>query len=162
MHLPCSITFFPYTTLFRSVVGYGVQKKTTLTGSVSALKGEDITQVPVPNISQSLAGRVAGVSMRPNGGQPGHDDPDIHIRGIATTGNSKPLIVVDGIRRDNIRQVDPATIETITILKDAAAVAPYGIGGANGVVLITTKKGQSGKARVSVNTSFGFQNPTYL
>src|SRR5690606_13431718 len=67
------------------VVGYGVQKKTTLTGSVSALKGEDITQLPVPNISQSLAGRVSGVSMRPNGGQPGHDDPDIHIRGIATT-----------------------------------------------------------------------------
>jgi TonB-linked SusC/RagA family outer membrane protein len=144
------------------VVGYGVQKKTTLTGSVSALKGDDITQLPVPNISQSLAGRVSGVSMRPNGGQPGHDDPDIHIRGIATTGNSRPLVVVDGIRRDNIRQVDPSSIETITILKDAAAVAPYGIGGANGVVLITTKKGQSGKARVSINTSLGYQNPTYL
>lgn len=144
------------------VVGYGVQKKATLTGSVSALKGEDITQLPVPNISQSLAGRVAGVSMRPNGGQPGHDDPDIHIRGIATTGNSRPLVVVDGIRRDNIRQVDPSSIETITILKDAAAVAPYGIGGANGVVLITTKKGQTGKARVSINTSLGYQNPTYL
>src|SRR5690554_4364378 len=144
------------------VVGYGVQKKATLTGSVSALKGEDISQVPVPNISQSLAGRLSGVSMRPNGGQPGHDDPDIHIRGIATTGNSRPLVVVDGIRRDNIRQVDPASIETITILKDAAAVAPYGIGGANVVVLITTKKVQTGKARVSINTSLGYQNPTNL
>ncbi|WP_229203377.1 SusC/RagA family TonB-linked outer membrane protein [Dyadobacter jejuensis] len=144
------------------VVGYGTQKKATVTGSISAIKGDAIAQVPAPNISQSLAGRVAGVSMRPNGGQPGKDDPDIHIRGIVTTGNNKPLVVVDGVRRDNIRQIDPASIETITILKDAAAVAPYGIGGANGVILITTKKGKSGKPQLRVSSSYGFQNPTYL
>jgi TonB-linked SusC/RagA family outer membrane protein len=144
------------------VVGYGVQKKATVTGSIASIKGDAIAQVPAPNISQSLAGRVAGVSMRPNGGQPGKDDPDIHIRGIVTTGNNKPLVVVDGVRRDNIRQIDPASIETITILKDAAAVAPYGIGGANGVIMITTKKGKSGKPQVRVSSSYGFQNPTYL
>jgi TonB-linked SusC/RagA family outer membrane protein len=144
------------------VVGYGSQKKATVTGSIASIKGDAIAQVPAPNISQSLAGRVAGVSMRPNGGQPGKDDPDIHIRGIVTTGNNKPLVVVDGVRRDNIRQVDPASIETITILKDAAAVAPYGIGGANGVIMITTKKGKTGKPQVRVSSSYGFQNPTYL
>ncbi|WP_243406353.1 SusC/RagA family TonB-linked outer membrane protein [Siphonobacter curvatus] len=144
------------------VVGYGTQKKATVTGSISSIKGDAIVQVPVPNITQSLAGRVSGVSMRPNGGQPGNDDPDIHIRGIVTTGNNRPLVVVDGVRRDNIRQVDPASIESVTILKDAAAVAPYGIGGANGVILITTKRGKSGKPQVRLSSSYGFQNPTYL
>jgi TonB-linked SusC/RagA family outer membrane protein len=144
------------------VVGYGVQKKATVTGSISSVKGGEIAQVPAPNISQSLAGRVAGVSMRPNGGQPGKDDPDIHIRGIVTTGNNQPLVVVDGVRRNNIRQIDPSSIENITILKDAAAVAPYGIGGANGVILITTKKGKTGKPSIRVSTSYGIQNPTYL
>ncbi len=143
-------------------IGYGVQKKTTVTGAISTVKGEELAKVPVPNISQALAGKLAGVSMRPNGGQPGFDDPDIHIRGVVTTGDSDPLIVVDGVKRDNIRQVDPATIESVTILKDAAAVAPYGIGGANGVILITTKKGTAGKPVVRLTSSYGIQNPTYL
>ncbi len=144
------------------VVGYGTQKKTTVTGSISTMKADDIAEVPVPNISQSIAGKLAGVSMRPNGGQPGYDDPDIHIRGIVTTGNNRPLVVVDGVKRNNIRQIDPSSIESITVLKDAAAVAPYGIGGANGVILITTKKGTSGKPVVRYNGSYGYQNPTYL
>jgi len=112
------------------VVGYGTQKKSTLTGSIAAVKGSEIAENPVPNISNSIAGRVAGVSMRPNGGQPGNDSPEIHIRGIGTTGNNKPLVVVDGVIRDNINQIDPSSIETVTVLKDAAAVAPYGLGGA--------------------------------
>ncbi len=144
------------------VMGYSSQKRATVTGAISTLKGEDIAEVPASNISQSLAGRTAGVSMRPNGGAPGNDDPDIHIRGIVTTGNNKPLVVVDGIRRDNIGQIDPSVIETVTILKDAAAVAPFGIGGANGVILITTKRGKSGKPIVSLSTSYAFQKPTYL
>ena len=142
-------------------IGYGVQKKTTITGSISTIQGEELAEVPVPNISQSIAGRLAGVSMRPNGGQPGYDDPDIHIRGIVTTGDNKPLVVVDGVKRDNIRQIDPNTIESITILKDAAAVAPYGMGGANGVILITTKKGKTGKPVVRMSASYGIQNLTY-
>ncbi|MBU2975156.1 MULTISPECIES: TonB-dependent receptor [unclassified Zobellia] len=144
------------------VVGYSSQKRATVTGAISTLKGAEIAEVPAANISQSLAGRMAGVSMRPNGGTPGNDNPDIHIRGIVTTGNNKPLVVVDGIRRDNIGQIDPSVIETITVLKDAAAVAPFGIGGSNGVILITTKKGKSGKPVVSINTSYAFQKPTYL
>lgn len=144
------------------IVGYSTQTKTTVTGSVSTLDAEEIKSVPVPNVSQTLAGRVAGVSMRPNGGAPGGDNPDIHIRGIVTTGNNAPLIVVDGIRRNNINQINPSSIETVTILKDAAAIAPFGIGGANGVILITTKKGKSGKPTVSFSSSYAMQNPTYI
>ncbi|NEW81584.1 MAG: TonB-dependent receptor [Mariniphaga sp.] len=143
-------------------VGYGVQKKTTVTGSISSIKGAELAAIPAANISQSIAGKLAGVSMRPNGGQPGYDSPDIHIRGIVTTGNNAPLVVVDGIKRNNINQLDPNLIESITILKDAAAVAPYGIGGANGVILITTKRGKSGKPVVRFSSSYGLQNPTYL
>lgn len=144
------------------VVGYSTQSRTTLTGSVSTLDAKEIESLPVPNVSQTLAGRVAGVSMRPNGGAPGGDNPDIHIRGIVTTGNNAPLVVVDGIRRDNINQIDPSSIETVTILKDAAAIAPFGIGGANGVILITTKRGRSGKPTVTFSSSYAIQNPTYL
>ncbi|MEI6142307.1 MAG: TonB-dependent receptor [Mariniphaga sp.] len=142
-------------------VGYGIQKKTTMTGSVSTLKGEAVAATPVANISQSIAGKMAGVSMRPNGGQPGSDSPDIHIRGIATTGNNAPLIVIDGIIRANINQIDPNTIESISVLKDASAVAPYGLGGANGVILITTKKGKTGAPTLTFDTYYGIQAPTY-
>lgn len=143
------------------VVGYGTQKKTTVTGSVSTLNGSEVAATPVPNISQSIAGKMAGVSMRPNGGQPGYDSPDIHIRGIATTGNNSPLVVVDGIIRSNINQIDPNIIESVSVLKDAAAVAPYGLGGANGVILITTKKGTSGAPTLTFNSYYGMQSPTY-
>ena len=144
-------------------IGYGVQKKTTVTGSISTIKGEELAEMPVPNISHAMAGKLAGVSMRSSSGsQPGMDNPDIHIRGIVTTGNNSPLVVVDGVKRNNISQIDPNTIDNITILKDAAAVAPYGIGGANGVILITTKKGQTGRPVVRLNTSYGFQNPTFV
>ena len=142
------------------VVGYGTQKKLSLTGAVSSIKGDEIADHPVANISNSLAGEVSGVSMRPKGGQPGKDNPDIYIRGIATTGGTAPLVVVDGIIRDNISKVDPATIETVTILKDAAAVAPYGMGGANGVILVTTKAGKAGKTSVTFSSYYGKQTPT--
>lgn len=144
------------------VVGYSSQKKATITGAISTLEAKEVADIPLPNVSQTLAGRVAGLNMRPNGGAPGSDNPDINIRGIVTTGNSSPLVVVDGIRRDNIQQIDPNTIETVTILKDAAAVAPFGIGGANGVILITTKRGKLGKPNININTTVGFQKPTYL
>jgi len=143
-------------------VGYGTQKRTTVTGSVSIMKGETIEKTPVANISNALAGKMAGLSMRPDGGEPGDDNSEIFIRGLATTGNNAPLIVVDGIIRNNINQIDPTIIESISILKDASAVAPYGLGGANGVILITTKKGQAGAPTLSFNTFYGIQNPTYL
>lgn len=143
------------------VVGYGTQKKASITGSISTLKGDNIAETPVANISSSLAGKLSGVSMRPNGGQPGMDNPDIHIRGISTTGNNAPLIVVDGVIRSNINEIDPHSIATVSVLKDAAAVAPYGLGGANGVILITTKKGATGAPVLSLNAYYGSQSPTY-
>lgn len=143
------------------VVGYGTQKKTSSTAAVAAVQGKELAKSPVTNISNSLAGNVSGISMRPNGGQPGRDNPDIHIRGIATTGNNSPLIVVDGIIRNNINEIAPSSIASVTVLKDAAAVAPYGLGGANGVILITTKRGQTGVPTLSLNAYYGMQTPTY-
>lgn len=143
------------------VVGYGTQRRLAVTGAVSSVKGAQIAETPVANISHSIAGRVAGVSMRPNGGRPGADAPEIHIRGISTTGNNQPLVVVDGVIRNNINQIDPSTIENVSVLKDAAAVAPYGLGGANGVILITTKSGKTGEPTLSVDAYYGTQTPTY-
>ncbi|SEW28731.1 TonB-linked outer membrane protein, SusC/RagA family [Chitinophaga sp. YR573] len=143
------------------VIGYGTQKKVSTTAAVSSVGGKDLAKSPVPNISNSLAGRVAGVSMRPNGGRPGADNPDIHIRGIATTGNNGALIVIDGIIRNNINEIPASSIASVTVLKDAAAVAPYGLGGANGVLLITTKKGLDGPPQLSLNAYYGVQTPTY-
>jgi len=143
------------------VTGYGTQRRTSVTGSISVVKGDEVAKVPVANISNSIAGKLAGVSMRPNGAQPGDDNPDIHIRGIGTSGENAPLIVVDGVIRDNINQVDPTIIESVSILKDAAAVAPYGMGGANGVILITTKKGETSAPTLTLNTYYGLQTPTY-
>ncbi|MFO7621057.1 MAG: SusC/RagA family TonB-linked outer membrane protein, partial [Bacteroidales bacterium] len=143
------------------VVGYGTQRRSSVTGSVSIIKGDEVAKVPVANITNSIAGKLAGVSMRPNGGQPGEDNPDIYIRGVATTGTNRPLIVVDGIIRDNINQIDPTIIESVSVLKDAAAVAPYGMGGANGVVLITTKRGETSAPTLTLNTYYGLQTPTY-
>jgi len=140
------------------VVGYSTQKRTTITGSVSVVKGDEVAKVPVSNITNAMAGKLAGVLTRQNGGQPGSDNADIFIRGVATTGSGTPLVVIDGIIRSsseynsgtgryqlvsNLNQLDPSTIESVTILKDAAAVAPYGMGGANGVILITTKKAEA-------------------
>jgi TonB-linked SusC/RagA family outer membrane protein len=144
------------------VIGYGTQKKSTLTGAVSTAKGESLKEVPVPNVSQAIAGNVTGVSMRPTSGQPGLDNPELYIRGVVTTGSSAPLIVIDGVQRSNLQQMDMNSIENITILKDAAAVAPFGIGGANGVILITTKRGQTGKPTLRFGSSYGIQNPTYV
>ncbi|MCD8193153.1 MAG: SusC/RagA family TonB-linked outer membrane protein, partial [Tannerellaceae bacterium] len=144
------------------VVGYGVQKKSSLTSAISNMKGDEVARNPVANISNTLAGRVSGVIARQSSGEPGSDGSDIYIRGRGTTGESKALVVVDGIPRENYSRLDPNSIESITILKDAAAVAPYGLAGANGVILVTTKKGKTGKATISYNGYIGFQNPTRM
>jgi TonB-linked SusC/RagA family outer membrane protein len=144
------------------VVGYGTQRKITSTAAVSTVKGEQLAQVPAANISNSLAGRTSGIITRANGGRPGADNQTIYIRGASTTGNSSPLIVVDGVPRNNINEIDPNNIETVTVLKDAAAVAPYGLGGANGVIMITTKRGTAGAPTISFGGYYGDQQPTYL
>ena len=143
------------------VVGYGTQKKASVTASISNIKGADIAAQPVADLSNSLGGRAAGIIFTQGSGEPGYDGSSILIRGISTTGNSQPLVIVDGVPR-NFTQLDPNSIASISILKDAAAVAPYGMGGANGVILITTKKGKSGAPTLTYNAYAGWQNPTVL
>ncbi len=144
-------------------VGYGTQKKTSLTSSVSAMKAEKIENVSVANASNALVGRMTGLITRQTSGELGNDQTDIYIRGVSTTGNNAPLVIVDGIPRNSLNEIDPSNIESYTILKDAAAVAPYGMAGANGVILITTKSGNtSGKPQFKLNSNIGFQNPTII
>lgn len=134
------------------VVGYGREKKSTLTGSVSAINSEQLTAVPVANSANLLSGRVPGVMTRQNSGLPGGEDTQIRIRGFARP----PLVLVDGVQMDFSR-IDPNDIETITILKDAAA-AVYGARAGNGVVLVTTKRGTTGKPKIAYNGSYSLQS----
>lgn len=143
------------------VVGYGTQKKTSLTAAVSSVDGKIISQQPVADVSNTLGGRMAGVIFTQKSGEPGSDLSDIMIRGVSTTGNSAPLVIVDGVQRE-LSRLDPNSISSITVLKDAAAVAPYGMAGANGVILVTTKQGNSGAPQFSYNGYVGWQNPTVL
>ncbi|PAW94810.1 SusC/RagA family TonB-linked outer membrane protein [Mucilaginibacter sp. MD40] len=141
------------------VVGYGTQKKTSTTASVSTINTQEITQKPVVNVTNSLVGRASGLIITQGSGEPGYDGSNIQIRGTSSIGRSAPLTIVDGVPRDFSR-IDPNSIANISILKDAAAVAPYGVAGANGVILITTKQGKQGKPTLTYNGYYGFQNPT--
>ncbi len=141
------------------VVGYGVQKKADLTGSVSTVKGEDLKRAQAPNIMNAMAGKMTGVLAVQSSGQPGKDSPKFFIRGQSTTGNSDALTIVDGIER-SFSSLDPNDIENITILKDAAATAVYGARAANGVVLVTTKRGKVGKVSFNYSGNFSLQTPT--
>jgi TonB-linked SusC/RagA family outer membrane protein len=143
------------------VVAYGTQRKSSLTSSISSIKGADIAAQPVGNMTNTLAGRAAGLITMQGTGEPGFDGSNILIRGISTTGNTQPLIIVDGVPR-NFSNLDPNSVASITILKDAAAVAPYGMAGANGVIVITTKHGKAGTSALAYNGYAGFQNPTKL
>jgi TonB-linked SusC/RagA family outer membrane protein len=143
------------------VVGYGEQKKATLTGSVTTVKGSEIVQTPVTNVSNSLAGRLPGVTAVTRSGEPGADASTIRIRGANTLGNNDALIVVDGIPGRSLDRIDPNSIESITVLKDASA-AIYGAQAANGVILITTKRGKVGKPEIQVNLNQGYGRPTRI
>ena len=143
------------------VIGYGTQKKTSLTAAVSSIKGDEVAGVPVANISNALGGRVAGVIFKQGSGEPGYDGSTILIRGFSTTGNTAPLVIVDGVPR-SFQELDPNSVASFTILKDAAAVAPYGVAGANGVILVTTKRGAIGKAQMTYTGYYGWQNPAQL
>lgn len=142
------------------IVGYGTQKKASTTAAISTLKGDDINQLPVASINNALAGRVSGVLAFQASGEPGADVSSIRVRGVGTTGaRNSALTIVDGIPR-SISQLSPNEIESITVLKDAAAIAPYGLAGANGVILVTTKRGKDGKVAMGFDTWFGVQRPT--
>lgn len=143
------------------VVGYGTQKKSDLTAAISSINGNQLTAAPVANISNTLGGRLSGILSRQSSGEPGDDADEIRIRGIGTTGDASPLVVVDGIPM-NYDQLDPNEVASVTILKDAAAVAPYGLAGANGVIVITTKRGQEGKFSFNYDGYYGWQRPTAI
>ncbi|WP_335965039.1 TonB-dependent receptor [Galbibacter sp. PAP.153] len=136
------------------LVGYGKQKKISVVGAQSTIEAKDLEQ-PVANIGTMLAGRVAGLTGVQRDGLPGYDGADIWIRGISTFGNSNPLILVDGVER-SLDNLDPRDIASFSILKDASATAVYGIRGANGVILIETKRGEIGKPEVSIDYNEGF------
>ena len=143
------------------VVGYGTQKKVTVTGAVSDIKTKEIQQTQTANLANNLTGRVPGLVINSRGGEPGSDDAvSILIRGTSTTGDNTPLYVIDGIpNRGSFERLNPADIESISVLKDASA-AIYGAQAANGVILITTKRGKSGKTIFSYNQSYSLSQPT--
>lgn len=146
------------------VVGYGVQKKANLTGSVSALSSKDIEGVPVANTATLLQGRMTGVNITSSGAQAGEDSPEIRVRGVGTFGNSNPMVLIDGVEGtlSQLSDISPADIENISVLKDAASAAIYGVRAANGVILITTKKGQAGSVKVNYGGSYSIQSATVL
>jgi len=148
-----------------SIVGYGKQKKISLVGAQSTVNLEDIKQ-PAANLSAMLAGRISGLVAVQRSGLPGQNGADLWIRGIATfngSGNSAaPLVVIDGVQGRDINAIDPEDISSFTILKDASATAVYGIAGANGVILINTKKGVSGKTVLMFNYNQGITSFTKL
>lgn len=147
------------------IVGYGVQKKETVTGSLSSVSSEELVKQPVSNISQALAGRLPGLIANQAGGRPGKDEATIKIRGIGTLdagSGSNPLILIDGVERDQsaLNFLDPNEIENLSILKDASSTAVFGVRGANGVILVTTKRGKVGPAKMNYKGSFALIQPT--
>ena len=142
------------------VVGYGQQKKESVIGAISQVTSKDLLSTPAANVSQAIAGKIPGVITSQTSGAPGADDAQIYIRGRATfAGDAQPLILVDGVER-SFSQIAPDDIETISVLKDASATAVYGVRGANGVMLITTKRGKEQKPVVSLTANFQYQSPT--
>lgn len=141
------------------VVGYGRQRRGTLTGSVAQISGNELKKTPAINLSNVLAGRLPGLTVMQQSGRPGFDDATLRIRGINTTGVSAPMIIVDGVQR-SFSQLDPNEIENITILKDAAAAAVYGLQAAGGVILVTTKRGVNRKATITYDASVSLNSLT--
>lgn len=145
------------------VVGYGTQKKAVVSGAVAAVKGTELAKSSSVNLTNSLAGRLPGVTALQGSGEPGYDGSTIRIRGVNSLGNNNALIVIDGIpnRAGGIERLNPNDIESVSVLKDASA-AIYGSQAANGVILITTKLGKSGKPQFSYDFSYGLQQPTRI
>lgn len=143
------------------VVAFGQQKKISVTGAISTVASADLRKTTSTRLDNALAGRVTGLtSMQSGGGQPGVDGATMYLRGAATTNGKSPLILVDGVERDNIRTVDMNEVESISVLKDASATALYGVQGANGVILIQTRKGQKGKAQLNISVDQGWTSFT--
>lgn len=138
------------------VIAYGAQKKVTITGAVSNVGGSELLKSPTASLGNALSGKLPGVSSVQYSGMPGGDDPILHVRGVGSLNGSSPLVLVDGVER-SFSQIDPNEVEDISILKDASATAVFGVRGANGVILVTTKRGEAGKTKISLSTSYGIQ-----
>lgn len=141
------------------IVGYGTQKKVSLSGSVVSIKGDETVKSPSMNVINTLTGRLPGVIINSRSDEPGRESIDLLIRGRSTIGNSSPLYIIDGVERSTLGQLSPQDIESFTILKDASA-AIYGARSANGVVLVTTKRGSEGKPTISLSFNQGYTQPT--
>ncbi len=144
------------------VIGYGVQKKESVVGAISSIDNKTLVSAPVTNLTQSLAGKIGGVQIVQYSGEVGRDEAEVYIRGMATYGDASPLIVVDGIVRSSFAQIDPNEVLSINVLKDASATAVYGIKGANGVIVVTTRRGKEGKAQVSASAQIAVTQPTRI
>ncbi|MGV8093600.1 MAG: SusC/RagA family TonB-linked outer membrane protein [Mangrovibacterium sp.] len=147
------------------VVGFGAQKKVSVVGAISNINSEELAMTATPNLSNSIGGRVSGVIVKLGEGRPGADSPQVNIRGIGTLNNSSPLILIDGMEGD-MGRINPDDIESFSVLKDASATAVYGVRGANGVILITTKRGLVGKPVITINGQYRMHSiinyPNYL
>lgn len=142
------------------VVGYGHQKKESVVGAISQISNKELLNSPAANVSQALSGKVTGLVTTQTSGAPGADDMKLYIRGRASfAGDNQPLIMVDGVERE-FSQIAPDDIQSISVLKDASATAVYGVRGANGVILITTKRGTDAKPVVSLSANWQWQTPT--
>lgn len=144
------------------VVGYGTQKKANLSGSVATVDSKELENRPIQNVSSGLQGLMPGVAITGTNGAPGQDAGKIRVRGIGTLNEAGPYILVDGIETGTLSAVDPNDIESISVLKDAASAAIYGSKAANGVVLITTKRGKTGQTKISYSGYLSFQNATNM
>jgi len=146
------------------VVGYGVQRKLTSTGAIASVKGEELVKAPVAGLSNALIGQVAGLQAVQNTGEFGSDQATIYVRGMATLNGSgrNPLIIVDGVVRETFNNIDPNEVESINVLKDASATAVYGVRGANGVIIITTRQGKAGKPVMNLSSNVAFLQPVIL
>lgn len=142
------------------VVGYGTQKRVNLSGSVASLNTKELENRPIQNLTNGLQGLMPGVTITGTNGAPGMDNGTIRVRGTGTLNTASPYILVDGVEAGTLNSVDPNDIESISVLKDAASAAIYGSKASNGVILITTKRGESGKPKVSYNGYVSFQNTT--
>ncbi|GAB2816392.1 TonB-dependent receptor [Ferruginibacter profundus] len=142
------------------VIGYGTQRKTSVTGAISTVSSKEILKSPNSNVTNSLVGRLTGLSAVQRSGQPGNNEALISIRGSATYNNNAAIVVVDGVERASFGDIDPNEIESISVLKDAASTAVFGIKGANGVIVVTTKSGREGKPRISYSGNVSLQSYT--
>ena len=145
------------------VVAYGTKSKATVTGALSSMETKELLKSPTASVTNVLAGSMPGVSAVQTSGQPGKDAASIYVRGCGSLNSSlsSPLVLVDGVERD-FSQIDPNEIESISVLKDASSTAVFGVRGANGVILVTTRRGKEGKPQISVSSSLGLQQPISL